>query len=57
MGALVSCDDDLNQVPYDAFGTANAFNTAQDFENAIRGAYSALTLGGIYGSSDNGSIY
>ena len=56
MGALVSCDDDLNQVPYDAFGTANAFNTAQDFENAIRGAYSALTLGGIYGSSDNGSM-
>ena len=56
LGAFVSCEDNLDQVPYDGFGTENAFSSAQDFENAIRGVYSALTLGGHYGSSDNGSM-
>lgn len=56
LGALVSCEDNLDQVPYDVFGTENAFVSAQDFENGIRGVYSALTLAGHYGSSDGGSM-
>ncbi|EDM43809.1 putative outer membrane receptor protein [unidentified eubacterium SCB49] len=56
LGAIVSCEDNLEQVPYDAFGTENAFATAADFENAIRGVYSALTLDGHYGSGDGGSM-
>lgn len=52
----MSCDDELDQLPYDEFSTENAYVTAQDFENGIRGVYSALTLGGLYGSSDAGSL-
>ncbi|MDC8005587.1 RagB/SusD family nutrient uptake outer membrane protein [Aureisphaera galaxeae] len=53
---FTSCEADLEQLPFDEFATENAFTTAQDFENAIRGAYSALTRGGFYGSSDQGSM-
>ena len=55
-GIFSSCDDELDQVPFDAFGTENAYETAADFENAVRGVYSALTRGGLYGSSDAGSM-
>jgi len=55
-GILVSCEEDLDQLPYDEFATENAFSTAQDFENGIRGAYSALTRAGIYGGSGNGCM-
>lgn len=50
-GLFVSCQDELDQLPYDEFATENAYVTAQDFENGIRGVYSALTLGGLYGDS------
>jgi len=55
-GLLSSCEKNLDQLPFDEFATDNAFITAQDYENAIRGAYSALTRGGLYGSSDAGSM-
>lgn len=55
-GLLTSCEKELDQLPYDEFATDNAFVTAQDFENAIRGTYSALTRAGLYGSSDAGSM-
>lgn len=55
-GTLISCDKELDQIPYDGFATANAFVTASDFENGIRGVYSQLLRGGMYGSSDAGSM-
>jgi len=56
IGLFVSCDDELDQLPYDEFSTDNAYTTAQDFENGLRGVYAALTNGGMYGSSDAGSM-
>ena len=56
VGLLGSCEKNLDQLPFDEFATGNAFITAEDFENGLRGAYSALTRGGIYGSSDAGSL-
>lgn len=56
LGALSSCENNLDQLPYDEFATENAFTTAQDFENGIRGVYVQLTAAGLYGSSDAGSI-
>ncbi|MGS2764908.1 RagB/SusD family nutrient uptake outer membrane protein [Sinomicrobium sp. M5D2P9] len=53
---LGSCDSELDQLPYDSLQTDNAFITASDFENGIRGAYYALTLAGYYGSADQGSM-
>lgn len=50
-GIFVSCDDELDQLPYDEFATDNAYTTAQDFENGLRGAYSALTGAGLYGDN------
>jgi hypothetical protein len=55
-GLLTSCEDNLDQIPFNSFGTENAFISASDFENGIRGVYSTLVSGGLYGSSDNGSI-
>ncbi len=55
-GAIASCDDQLDQLPFDSFATDNAFITAEDFENGIRGVYLGLTAGGYYGSSDAGSL-
>ncbi|MBV1924874.1 MAG: RagB/SusD family nutrient uptake outer membrane protein [Flavobacteriaceae bacterium] len=55
-GTIVSCDNNLDQLPYDEFATDNAYITASDFENGIRGVYLALIQGGIYGSSDAGSM-
>ncbi|AFU67995.1 outer membrane nutrient binding protein, SusD family [Psychroflexus torquis ATCC 700755] len=56
IGFLTSCEDKLDQIPFDEFGTENAFVSASDFENGIRGVYANLVSGGLYGSSDNGSI-
>ena len=56
VGAFSSCDSKLDQVPFDEFGTENAYVTANDFENAIRGTYSGLTAGGMYGGSDGGGL-
>ncbi|MRT16632.1 RagB/SusD family nutrient uptake outer membrane protein [Vitellibacter sp. q18] len=51
-----SCDDKLEQVPFDAFGNENAYVSAADFENAIRGAYAGFTAGSMYGGSDAGGM-
>src|SRR5690554_3262914 len=56
VGILSSCDDELNQVPFDEFGTENAYETAADFENAVRGIYSSLTSASLYGGSDAGGM-
>lgn len=53
---FTSCEKELDQLPFDEFATPNAFVTADDFENGIRGVYSALTRAGYYGSSDAGSM-
>ncbi|PHR10775.1 MAG: RagB/SusD family nutrient uptake outer membrane protein [Aequorivita sp.] len=57
VGGLTSCDEELDQVPFDEFGTENAYVTAEDFENATRGIYRALTFGPLYGGSDAGGMY
>lgn len=56
IGGFASCDKELDQVPFDEFGTENAYVTAQDFENAIRGVYSGLTSAALYGGSDAGGM-
>lgn len=55
-GVFSSCTKSLDQLPFDEFATANAFVTAADFENGIRGVYSNLIAAGYYGSSDAGSV-
>lgn len=56
VGSFTSCDKELDQIPFDEFGTENAYVTAADFENAIRGVYSGLTAGGYYGGTDAGGM-
>ncbi|CAM3289175.1 RagB/SusD family nutrient uptake outer membrane protein [Aequorivita lipolytica] len=56
IGGFTSCDNELDQVPFDEFGTENAYVTAADFENAIRGVYASLTFGPLYGGSDAGGM-
>ncbi len=51
-----SCDSELDQVPFDSFGNENAYNSAADFENAIRGTYSGFTSGSMYGGGDAGGM-
>tara|TARA_R110002072_G_scaffold135791_1_gene277444 strand:- start:3923 stop:5356 length:1434 start_codon:yes stop_codon:yes gene_type:complete len=55
-GVYTSCDDSLDQIPFDNLSSDTAFITAADFENGIRGVYSGLTAPGYYGSSDAGSL-
>lgn len=52
-----SCEAELEQVPFDSFGNENAYQSAQDFENAIRGVYSGFTSGAMYGGSDGGGMF
>lgn len=52
-----SCEKELEQIPFDSFGNENAYQSAQDFENAIRGAYRGFGNGSFYGGSDNGGMY
>jgi hypothetical protein len=56
IGILTSCESNLDQIPFDDFATQNAFVSASDFENGVRGVYSNLVAGGLYGPSGNGSI-
>lgn len=56
VGGFTSCDSELDQVPFDEFGTENAYVTAGDFENAVRGVYETLTYGNLYGGSDGGGM-
>ena len=55
-GLFSSCDKELDQLPFDGLATPNAFVTADDFENGIRGVYIHLTIGTFYGGSDGGSM-
>lgn len=55
-GAFVSCDKELDQIPFDEFANESAYISAADFENAIRGVYLNLTSGGLYGGSDGGGM-
>ncbi len=55
-GVFNSCTKNLDQLPFDEFATENAFVTAADFENGIRGVYTNLTAAGYFGSSDAGSM-
>jgi len=48
---VTSCDKELSQIPFDEFGVENAYVTAADFENAVRGAYLGLTGGSYYGGA------
>jgi hypothetical protein len=48
---MISCDSNLEQLPSDSFATENAFITASDFENGIRGVYVALLGGSYYGGN------
>lgn len=53
---FVSCDSELDQIPFDSFGNENAYTSAQDFENAIRGVYSGILGGSLYGGTDGGGM-
>lgn len=53
---LVSCDSDLDQLPHDDLGTEQAYNTSQDFDNALRGAYRVFFNDGYYGGGDSGDL-
>lgn len=53
---FTSCENELEQIPFDNLSSDTAFITAADFENGIRGVYSGLTAGGYYGNSDAGSL-
>ncbi len=53
---FTSCDSDLEQIPFDQFGNENAYQSAADFENAIRGTYAGFTSGFMYGGSDAGGM-
>ncbi|MCG2418455.1 RagB/SusD family nutrient uptake outer membrane protein [Aequorivita sp. F47161] len=56
VSVFTSCDSELDQVPFDEFGTENAYVTAADFENAVRGVYATLTSPSFYGGSDAGGM-
>ncbi|MGO3183615.1 MAG: RagB/SusD family nutrient uptake outer membrane protein [Aequorivita sp.] len=53
---ITSCESELNQDPFDSYGNENAYQTADDFENAIRGVYSTFSSGALYGGSGNGGM-
>lgn len=53
---ITSCESELNQDPFDSYGNENAYQTADDFENAIRGVYSGFAEGPLYGGSDGGGM-
>ncbi|MCB0454161.1 MAG: RagB/SusD family nutrient uptake outer membrane protein [Aequorivita sp.] len=55
-GSISSCEDKLDQIPFDSYGTSNAYITAADYENAIRGVYHELASGSLYGGSDSGGM-
>ncbi|MDC8001005.1 RagB/SusD family nutrient uptake outer membrane protein [Aequorivita todarodis] len=53
---VTACDSKLDQIPFDQFGNENAYVSAADFENAVRGAYAGFTSGSMYGGSDQGGM-
>lgn len=54
--SFASCDKELEQEPYNALSTGQAFKTPADFENAVRGAYAGLRGASYYGGQDAGSM-
>lgn len=48
---IQSCDDELDQLPNDSVLPQTYYNTAADFETAIRGVYSGFLGGTYYGGS------
>lgn len=54
--SATSCDDKLDQDPFDELGTENAYVSPLDFENGIRGVYRALAYEEFYGGSDGGGM-
>src|SRR5690554_6658499 len=56
IGGFTSCDNELDQLPFDELGTDQAFNTAQDFEMGIKGVYSSLMSASYFGGADAGNI-
>ncbi|MDN3724314.1 RagB/SusD family nutrient uptake outer membrane protein [Aequorivita sp. SDUM287046] len=56
IGGFTSCDNELDQIPFDSLATSQAYITASDFENAARGIYSTLTNASLYGGSDAGGM-
>lgn len=53
---IMSCDSDLDQSPHDNLGSDQAYDTPQDFENAIRGTYRVFFSDGYYGGGDSGDL-
>jgi hypothetical protein len=49
--SFTSCDDELDQLPNDAFAPESFYKTQQDFEFATRALYSGLFSGSYYGGS------
>lgn len=49
--AFISCDDELNQQPFNSFTPDTYYNTPTDFNNALRGMYSGFLGGNYYGGS------
>lgn len=56
VGGFTSCDSELEQIPFDALGTSQAYISVADFENAARGIYSTLYNESIYGGADTGGM-
>lgn len=49
--ALVSCDSELDQQPFNSFTPDTYYKTPTDFENALRGMYAGFFGGSYYGGS------
>ena len=48
---LASCSKDfIDLAPISDIATTNFYKTADDFKNAVNGAYGALQAGGVYGN-------
>ncbi len=56
IGGTTSCDSELDQIPFDALATSQAYVSVSDFDNAVRGVYRTLTAGSLYGGSDGGGM-
>jgi len=48
---IQSCDEELIQLPHNSLSPSSYYNTAADFEAAIRGVYSGFINGAYYGGS------
>ena len=49
--SFTSCEDELDQLPNNAFAPESFYKTSQDFEFATRALYSGLFSGSYYGGS------